>query len=465
MLPSATRPACCVAVVVVLISGLLASLGAAPGAVASSTYCDPAARAGLTTYEWSGGSGDWSDPTRWPGGPRPGLTASSHTTDYVCIDAGGGTVTLDESINAVQLVAFDVAPGTTLLLDHGKLFVHGDPAIRPSVVRGRLELVTSYLGGPGLIRIDGRMRVDTAAGVSTITSDSCASGTPGGQSCPGLAGGPGELVVSPRARLDLDGARGLQLHHGFALTIRGVMSISGNGAFVSADRGTSVAITPGGRLVLRTDGGIYEGFDRGLPRRADLHNAGTIVKSAGAGVSALDVSLRSVGAGTIVVLTGSVTLPRGAARGVTVRAGSAFGTGTCRPGATRQCRPVVTGADDEFGRLTPSAQTGVTVVEGPVKESARDLGQPVIYSFGRGIASVLLAYAPELDDTFARLDVYRAGTRDGTYTRVRNCRGGELPAGVSTCVDRVRTRVRHSGGARIIVRTRVDGALVTRGVR
>lgn len=404
---------------------------------------------GVTTYTWTGGSGNWADTSHWVGGVRPGLAPGSEATDYVCLDAAGGTVVLDSLVNSVRIQAIEVAAGTTLrLVDNGKLRLYGDHATRPSVVRGTFELLhASSLGGPGLLRLEGQM---LWRGVSTVSSSACFARNPTAEPTCVEPGGDGVLAIAPGATAELRGGLGVNVLDGYGLQIGGTLRIAQKGAYIAADRDTPLEVLPGGEIEVTADGGILEGFGNGLPR---LTNAGTIRKSGGNGVTPLEVAYTQVGAGRIVVEDGGLSLPGGRVE-VRVAAGSTFRTGRC---AARQvaCAIPVTQQDREFGSITPSTASLVRVVE--LARPARSLGRAVRLDFpGRRTARAALGYLTQRSP--ASIRVWRAPPGGGKATPVKDCigRADRFPGNAASCIS---GRVRHTGGARPGVLRAADQAV------
>ncbi len=161
--------------------------GSAPRASADvPAYCSMS-WAGQVLFVWDGGGGDgqWSTAANWTNDQDPNLTHAS--TGYVCIPSGAA-VTMGAGIQA-DIQAIDLQDGARLTLATGsKLYVYGDQATRPSVLRPTSSTYLSgTLGGPGRIDLLGTMWWrSTPNGASTIATRDCAARSdvrrPGGRS-------------------------------------------------------------------------------------------------------------------------------------------------------------------------------------------------------------------------------------------------------------------------------------------
>jgi hypothetical protein len=362
---------------------LTAVASAAPSTAAGvpAAHCALDGTPGLTTFRWTGAAGDslWSTGGNWAGGAAP--TLDDAATGYVCIDAAHDADATSSTVHVVpqsfntapptenspatsaMLQAIDVASGTLSVNLAGKLYLYGDPATRPSVVRpgAHLELTMGTIGGSGLLEVQGDM-VWTAAqrGSSTLKS-SClgiAADEPGGQPgdpdtlpqyCPpavDTADGRGMLRVSGSLSvrggvLDAGGvltddglSRGVSLAQRYRLQVAagGEVRVLGN-AYVAQSHTAAIEVLAGGSWVFAGDGDVVEGFFEGTPSGPlpPFVNAGTVTKASGSGASSIDTAY--AGDGAVVVDDGALTTPGGFPAGADVAAGRTVGTWDC-PQAT-----------------------------------------------------------------------------------------------------------------------------------
>ncbi len=425
--------------------------------------------AGLTVFTWDGSVNDqWSEPGNWANNLEPNAYAS---TGYVCIpgSAPNNDVIIGDGIEGnVQMV--DVEGGASLTIqDGGKLFVFGDQATRPSIVRAgaALTLRQGALGGSGRINLNGSMTWRSEIdGVGTITTRECGIGgaaEPGDDGDPdacatAVSGQRGLLVVGDNATVQVDG-RGVNLFDEYRLLVRGTVRLSGE-AYVAADRGTRFELRPKasgtgvGRLVIDNAGGIYEGrTNNGVTGLAAVVNAGLILKRA-AGASVIAATYTEPGAGRIVVRQGVLSLPElppatppGPAA---VTGGATLGAGRCAAGSTLGCQPVTEGAITQAAALTvPGADTNGAQVQiftrAGVAKPANTAGRVLeVHALGlaatAGKPAVLtLRFDSSLLDgrTVGQVQVLRQAKPGKPFVVIKACRPtGKPPVGQIACVDR-----------------------------
>jgi hypothetical protein len=448
---SRTRRSRTLAVLAGLLLGGLVPTGATTApAGAAGAFCGYQGEPGVDVFRWDGG-GDgvsWEDGLNWEGDAEPDNTFAA--SGYVCLDADG-PVRLGAGVEA-RLQAIDVAAGTTLrIVDGGKLFVYGDQTDRVSTFRrGSVVLLErSTLGGPGQVDVEGRMIWRSLpSGAATITTNPCDVGVPG---C--ITAATGRLTISDTGRLQVDG-RGVNLFTRYRIIVRGRMTLAGE-SYVAADRGTALELRartalPGvGVLDLRNDGGVYEGITRDDPTLADVINGGLILKSGGAGTSAITGDYRVVGNGRVQVDRGTLALPTGSVEAAQVDGGASYGTGQC-PNLGMQCTPTTDPDDPSLYRaLVPTADGDgalVSVEEGVGSPGGR-LDRPVrIVARGLSRGSVLrltLRYDDSVVGSRTKwtIRIYRIPAGSSTELAVPSCRSnGAFPsAGSVACVWRQRS--------------------------
>lgn len=458
------------------LAGLLTSIlflamlaGAQPAAQAAGSYCG---LKGMTVNRWTGAA----DHTTWTLGGNWSLGRAPDNTDgtagYVCINTSD-TIVIAAGDSA-QLQAIDVNGSATLSLATGSaLYVFGSRSSRASTFRaGTTVQMAGILGGTGQYNLLGHMTwTSGATGTSTITTRVCS--VPG--TCSGPAPTPGLLVVTDNAVLDVNGL-GVNLLDSYRILVRGLLVLSGTGAYVSADRGTTLELRPKsagggvGELRIANDGGWYEGFTRyGITTLSTVINAGLIHKSAGTGTSVVSATYKAVGAGTARVDSGSLSLPPNVAHPVHVAASDTYGYGDC---AVPQygCKPVADPTHTQTSTVTVPAGdvdgVGLVVQKLNVSAPTGAFGPPVQVT-ATGLAAT--AADPAILDlrydasvisgkTIAQITVKRRPDGSTAYVTVPAClSSGVPPTGSVACVDRrglsTSSRILSDGDALMVVRT------------
>ncbi|GAA1540679.1 hypothetical protein [Nocardioides humi] len=436
----------------VLAGTLLAVLGTAAPAVAA-TGCTGALGPGQVRFTWVGGDGAWTDPAHWQVagaaidhdvptyyGNRPETDDS--TRGFVCIQpASPVTITLDGNAH-VHVLALDVA-NATLVATGARVMVYGAAASHGSTIHpsATLRLRGSTLGGPG--RIDVRGRVvwgETGFGVGTLDNDHCAD-FPAGEAvaaCP--AATTGTLRVDAGGLVEVLG-RGVNLSDGYTVRVAsgGRLRIAGPG-YVAADRDTTIAVETGGVVELAGDASVFEGKPNGRPATdlAAFDNRGTVLKSAGAGASALNVAYDAhAGQGRVEVRAGGLSIAGATPVTADLSAGARLGTASC--GGTgpatdlaRPCVPGTSATDPQIAVLAPQqAAAGVVLQEGTTITQTGDL-QPAVSIVSPPVVATLHLEVRDARPA-AELVVFRS--RPGLQERIPLCgAGGALPPGVTACI-------------------------------
>lgn len=287
-------------------------------AAAPAAFCAlPTAGTTLVTNTWTGSAGDglWATGANWSLGRPPGNNDTA--TGYVCI-GGTASVTIGDGISA-EIQMLDLDAGATLrLTPGGRLFVYGPMASRPSFLRhGSTTINQGALGGPGLINVDGIMRWTSGTYAAALGSRRCfflPASNPA--SCIGtVPATPGLMVVGNTGMVDVNG-KGVNFYDDYRMTVRGLLKLSGTGAYVAANHGTILTLSPKagttgvGVFQIANNGGWYEGNPRPAAPDAlgQVINNGRIWKSGGTGMS--QVIGTYSGTGTAQVSSGTLILPR-----------------------------------------------------------------------------------------------------------------------------------------------------------
>ncbi|MBM7518923.1 hypothetical protein [Nocardioides nitrophenolicus] len=424
----------------VLAGSLLAVVGTAVPARAAADPCAGAVPGGLTRFEWDGEATDdaWSTPKNWKGDVAPGTVEAA----IVCFPDLGRHYDVDATAVYVHVQALGAAGDVTITATDSRLLVYGG-ASRDIVSTigsdAELDLRASYFGGTGVVELAGRLGWGTAGfGTVSLDNDICDVQGLDLDSC-GHATAP--LPTHGRLRV-LDGGvvtvagRGVNLADGYALDVAsgGRLLLTGAG-YVAADRDTAITVEPGGILELAGDASVFEGEDNDQPDLARLTNDGTVLKSAGGGASALNVTY--AGTGRVDVRTGGLSISGTAPITADLRAGARLGTASCGDAgpasdAARPCLPTTSATDRQIAVLAPrQATTGVVLQEGATLTQAGDL-QPAVSISAPAVPSTLYL---ELQDPrpAAELVVFRS--RPGLQQRIPLCgAGGTLPPRVSACI-------------------------------
>jgi hypothetical protein len=287
----AARPARAIAPLAYLVALLIALLAAAgPGAapaVAQTAFACPTA-----TITWTRGAGTdlWQTASNWD------LNRVPTTTDHVCVpDLAGTAVVYNTLITTIASLTSD----ENLTISGGSLSLSGDLIGRKgltitngtfavagveSIVGGKLTLSGGTLRVTGQLAADGR--VDWTAGIKD---------------------GAGTLLVRDGADVDdltLSGTANKQLNAGTVVN-EGHAVASGGSLFLN-----------GGSHFENRSGATFDAagdLDIGLSFSplGVFANAGTFIKSAGAGTAASDVIIPFNNTGTVEVRAGTLRLANG----------------------------------------------------------------------------------------------------------------------------------------------------------
>ncbi len=442
-----------------LLAGLVPTGATTPAASAAGAFCGYQSDPGLDVFRWDGG-GDgvrWADRFNWVGDEEPDNTFAA--TGYVCLEAGL-TVEIDAGTQG-RLQAIDVEAGARLeVTEGGKLFVYGDQSTRPSTFRNgsTVLLEAGTIGGPGRIDAAGLMvwralpPTPMTGRAATLTTDPCDVDEPPLDPCSPT--GTGRLVIGDTGRFRVDG-RGVNLFSRYRIVVRGRMTLTGD-SYIAADRGTALELRartdgPGvGVLDLRNDGGFYEGITRDDPTLADVVNGGLILKSRGAGTSAITGDYSVVGNGGVEVRTGTLALPNGSVEAAQVDGGASYGTGQCAD-LDRQCTPTTDPDDDPtlYRAFVPttdrdgalvSVEEGVGTLDGRLDRPVRIVARGLTSG---SVVRLTLRYDASIVGSRTRwsIRIYRIPAGTSQEIPVANCRSdGAFPsAGSVACVWRQRS--------------------------
>jgi hypothetical protein len=438
-----------------VLGGLLTGSLSTSSSAAVPAFCS-LSWPGQVRFVWDGGGGDgqWSTGANWSTDTEPNLSFGD--TGYVCIPSGAA-VTMGAGVRG-DLQALDVQGGATLTLATGsKLYVHGDQATRPSVVRASARaFVSGAFGGTGRLDLLGTMWWrSTANGASTITTRDCALGA----TCTGPVQGPvGLLEVGDSGVVQVD-VRGVNLEDQYTVRVRGQLRLSGQG-YVAADRGTRFELaaktgsTGVGVFTLANDGGYYEGRTlNGLTTLSAFVNGGRVVKSGGSGTSVLSATYTTTPAGRVQVSSGSLAFPDGTTQSATVAAGRSWGSGRCGDFSVFACTPSTdVGVDLQNQSFTvpPADTNGATVQVTEVAGGPANRIGSQVQLHATGLAATPTAPAVvtfRYDSSILAgrrsrsINVYRRADGTTAYVLVPDCDAqGRPPAGSVGCVDRSSSR-------------------------
>lgn len=404
---------------------------------------------------WLGGSGRWSDATRWSKGVVPGTAAH----DYACVPEGSEVV-VDLETPQVDLEILELGRNATLTLQPGTaLFVWGNQTtIRSITKRGSLiEVDGATLGGPGLLHVIGKI---------VLTSK---KGAPSPELSTGEAPG-GRLEVGPDGTLAIDGEQDAVLGTGYAVDVLGHARLVGS-ANLLADPGSRFALLPreGGRgvgelLILRDKGFLAAPAPEG--EEAVFVNRGKVEKRGDDGNSV--ISATYWGGGRVQVHAGYLVLPDEVTLRVQVDPGAGVGSGTCVDGP---CVTETTMDDQQFASLSVPATAGSDDVAVAIEElshvrSRRPvLGVPVkVHALHLDVsrsdpAVIELRYdatlleATGLPVGLGERRVFRKPHRDARWVELPLCDRGAITSGPA-CFDR-RTSRTDEGDEVLVVLTTV----------
>ncbi len=447
-----------------LLALLVPLLVPAQGAGAAGTFC--AVLPGLTANTWVGlgvglGTDAWETDSNWSLNQSPTVT----TNDYVCIPDGG--VPVLAAGEEAQLVVLDVEQGATLQVQQGgKLFVYGDQATQRSSVRGRVEVDSATLGGPGRIDLTGTLLVNNnGGGAATLTTRECAYfpattyrqepdepeepcvlGTP-------IVGATGLIDVADAGVVAITGG-GVNFGDQYRLVVRGLLRVSDNG-YLAADHGTRLELRPrttSGVGVLRFsgDGDLLEGKnDFGIPALGEVINEGLIEKTLGAGLSLVTGTYSQPVGGRVRVVSGTLTLPTGSATAAAVGAGDTYGSAGCRVPDSPSCVIETFEADQanlQFKVPGTDASGAAVVVQETTKRSLADAisGDFLVHASGLAASATLPAIMTLRFDerrlngrTWNQVSIYRKAIGAVKPVIVKACTStGKPQVGQVACVDR-----------------------------
>ena len=236
---------------------------------AAASGCQAAPK-GLAENSSLGGSGSWSDATKWSQQVVPGLA----TRDYACLPTGADVI-VDASVRRVDLDLLDLDSGARLTLQPGSaLYVWGDQQELRSVVRSDavLEVDGATLGGGGRLQVIGTLDVRRAADGTPAALSSRPVSSPS-------KGRTGLLEIADQGVLDVHGAGDVRLARKYVVDVRGLVRLRESAGLV-ADNGTTMLLQQHaygsgvGRLLIRNDRGFVAGHRGGIKRPGDLRERG-----------------------------------------------------------------------------------------------------------------------------------------------------------------------------------------------
>lgn len=494
----------------VVVAPMLAVGGAAPASAATNRCLDATVPTGLDPFVWTGEAGNdrWQSPGNWFGDDAP--NNGDAATAWVCIDAlndqdPGDTVYLvhesenpgtdNTSATSAMVQAVDVMSGTLSINRGGKLAVYGDHSTRPSSVRpgAHLDLTMGYLGGPGLINIDGTMTWARQRYSSSLVSSCQAMGI--GSNCPptGLSSGSGRMVVNGTLIVRKLGDdvfnTGVNLADRYDLEVAGTLRMVGP-TYIAQAHTTSIEIAaPSGELVFDGDGDIYEGAFEGVPDALPpFVNNGTVRKVGGSGSSSINTAYQGDGAVVVEPGHGAITTPGGFPIGASVPAEDSVGTWQCptpdSSSAYTDCAfdstadaSVTSEADPQAAQFTVPATAGTPAlveIRETDQSGPNDL-QPQIEVDVEGLAGNAVS---ELEFEFnnrilsvpakghVRLFRRAGGAEWQEVPRCREGGGSPFPNGVTACMrGPARDRSDHRAVLATVITTTPTGGWVLRGDR
>ena len=402
---------------------------AAPEAAASGCQAAPK---GLVENSWLGGSGSWSDATKWSQQVVPGLA----TRDYACLPTGADVV-VDASVTRVDLDVLDVDSGSRLTLQPGTaLYVWGDQQEVRSVVRSDavLEVDGATLGGGGRLQVIGTLDVRRAPDGTPAALSSRPVSSPS-------KGRKGLLEIADQGVLDVHGTGDVRLARKYVVDVRGLVQLRESAGLV-ADNGTTMLLKQHaygsgvGRLLIRNDRGFVTGHRAGIKRPAIFVNEGRIVKRDSQGTSRIDGTY--LGDGPIIEKSGDVVyLLRPPATDTCGDPVSCGGTPTAQVPQTASVELPITDLGDATVKIDPLEGESVPGAIGvPMKVHATGLqatfADPVVIEL-RYDSTLFTSTTPPPDP--AKLVVGHADGPDATYADVPACAGRDIPLGAFACLD------------------------------
>lgn len=386
---------------------------------------------GATTENFSD-TGLWQ-PQGVPGS-NPGEILCIQTNDTLVFDTSGSTSSVHaDQIHIAGTVTVDVQGGAQLFADGSAASIWA-PGTRVQVTEGQV-------GGLGTIVAQGDVTLGSPTSLVELTSQDPANGL---QPPPD----PGEMVVQGRATVaDL----GAGIRTGYTLTVANGGSVSvAPGSSIWADDGTALTVQPGGLLDLTGDGGYYRGSDVSGLTRSVVTNNGTLRKDGGTGTSVVDAKF--LGAGPVVVRSGTLALPDSRKVGAAVSPGASLATGRCDGGSGGACLPTTDPAKDAMSLSflvpgTNGAPASVQLEERGANIDANQIGNEVLAHADNLVPDA--AHPAQLALRYSQPEVMSAPvnevqvvhtTDDGHDVLLPDCVGGALPPGLWSCVVRPVTR-------------------------
>jgi hypothetical protein len=425
----------------VLVSSTVVAGASAPSA-ALPPNCD-------LTWDGAGDGSSWTDNNNWGGAgvPSNNDVVCIQTTDHVVISAGPSNVAqvfLDGSSTELE-----VKQGAGLFVDGGaeSLWASGT----------NMAVNTGQLGGQGTLRVQGNIYfADPGAGGTSLTSVAGGGQPPADR---------GTMIVQARAEVV---AQSLGLKAGYQVNVAsGGNMVLDAGTFVTADRGTSTTIQPGGIMWLNGDGGYYQGAAVAGQPLSVLTNNGVLRKAAGSGTSVVDADFVS-GSGQIEVQSGTLAMPDAGQVGAVVWPGKSFATGKCAPGVpTAICQPTTDPAVDPMSVSFTVPQGNPSTASVQLQElgavsafaDAKAIGNEVLAhadNLGAGTGGALLQLRYSQPDVMSTpLDqVQVVHTTDaGQDVVLPDCVNDALPSGLNSCVLRPAVRTATNTFVKVLTTT------------
>ena len=367
-----TRSRLCVLLVAFLLGP--ATFAAVP--VSSGASAPPECRwgaRGLVENRWLGGTGSWSDVTKWSRGVVPGRAAR----DYACIPQGSDVV-VDTLTSRIDLDVLELGRGSSLTLQPGTaLYVWGDQDQVRSITKrdSVIEVDGATLGGGGRLHVIGTVNIhrSSTGGEATLTTRPEVSS---------YSGPAGILEIGDEGTLDVRGSGSVRLATEYIVDVHGRARLRDDAGLV-ADHGTTFLLKKHyygggvGRLVLLNDHGFAEGDASGIEELATFVNRGRIVKRESNGTSRIEA--RYVEGGEIREQSGHVGCRRPSSRSRPLRTPVPPGPATpCRRPACGRRRPTPTAPATSSSNLSRARRTrrDRCADEGARPRSRRDARRP-----------------------------------------------------------------------------------------
>jgi hypothetical protein len=437
------------AILVSTFVGVLVAVASPAAFLSSAASAPPECRwgaRGLVENRWLGGTGSWSDVTRWSRGVAPGIAAR----DYACIPQGSHVV-VDTVTSRVDLDVLELGKGSRLTLAPGTaMFVWGDQDDVRSITKrdSVIEVDGATLGGGGRLHVIGTVDVhrSSTGAAATLTTH------PGSSS---YSGPDGILEIGDEGTLDVRGSGDVRIAEGYVVDVHGRARLRDDAGLV-ADHGTSFLLQQHyfgkgvGRLVILNDHGFAEGQASDGERLATFVNRGRIVKRDSTGTSRIEASY--LDAGEVREKSGVIELPEPVVMSPPAQ-DPCDDASSCDPLQTAVVRLPDTdpdGADVVIEPLEGESAPGAIGV--PIKVHAigmqATIADPAVIRLRYDLALFEEAGIPPNP---TQLLVGHADGPDDKYADIPRCVGRGLPLGAIACLD-VRASEKDAGDLVLVVR-------------